>query len=296
MDRLASMEVFAKAAETGSFAAAADAIGISAPMVGKHVRMLEEHLGVRLLNRTTRRQSLTDAGKDFLERTRIVLAELEAAEALAAESRAKPRGELRVNAPFTFGTHSLAPLLPDYMAENPEVTVKLILSDRIVDLVDEGYDCVFRVGPLADSMLIARGLRPLRFVACASPAYLDRRGEPRDPKDLFGHDCLGFADSTLEDCWRFDGMDGEVAVPIKARFSVNSGQALRQAALSGLGVILQPEELTREDVAAGRLARVLPGWEPSTRPMHLLFAPDRRVTPKLRSFIAFAAKRFGRPR
>lgn len=293
MDRLTSMEVFAKVAETGSFAAAAAAIRISGPMVGKHIRLLEEHLGVRLLNRTTRRQSLTDAGRDFLERTRIVLAEVEAAEALAAESRARPRGELRINAPFTFGTHSLAPVLPDYMQENPDVAVKLTLSDRMVDLVDEGYDCVFRVGPLTDSTLIARGLRSLEFLVCASPAYLRRRGSPVEPSDLAAHDCLGFAGSALENAWRLAGPRGEVVVPIKPKFSVNSGQALRQAALSGLGVILQAAELMREDVAEGRLVRVLPDWTPAKRPMHLLFAPDRRLTPKLRSFIEFAAKRFG---
>jgi DNA-binding transcriptional LysR family regulator len=137
--------------------------------------MLEEHLGIRLLNRTTRQQSLTDAGKDFLERTRIVLAELEAAEALAADSGARPRGELRVNAPVTFGAYSLAPLLPAYMVENPEVTVRLTLGDRVVDLVDEGYDCVFRVGRLMDSALMARGLRSLELIACAAPAYLKAR-------------------------------------------------------------------------------------------------------------------------
>src|SRR5690348_12473271 len=194
MDRFASMEVFVKVAETGSFTSAADTLGISGPMVGKHIRQLEEHLGVQLLHRTTRRQSLTGAGKDFLERARIVLTELEAAETLAAESRARPRGELRVNAPVTFGAHSLAPSLPDYMAQYPDVTVRLTLNDRVVDLVDEGYDCVFRVGALADSTLIARGLRPVELVACASPAYLEVRGEPRHPTDLAGHECLGFAE------------------------------------------------------------------------------------------------------
>jgi DNA-binding transcriptional LysR family regulator len=280
-------------AETGSFTAAANELGISGLMVGKHIRMLEEHLGVRLLNRTTRRQSLTGAGKDFLERARSVLAELEAAEALAAESRAKPRGELRVNAPVTFGAHSLAPLLPDYLAANPDVTVRLTLNDRVVDLVEEGYDCVFRVGALADSTLMARGLRPVELVACASPAYLARRGAPRHPTDLAGHECLGFAGWELEQCWRFVGPGGEVAVPVRSRFSANIGEALRQAALAGWGIILQARELTVEDIAAGRLVRVLPQWEPPRRPMHLLFAPDRRITPKLRSFIEFAAERFG---
>lgn len=292
MDRFASMEVFAKVADTGSFTAAADALGISGQMVGKHIRMLEEHLGVRLLNRTTRQQSLTEAGKDFLERTRIVLAELEAAEALAAESRARPRGELRVNAPVTFGAYSLAPLLPAYMAENPEVTVRLTLNDRVVDLVDEGYDCVFRTGALMDSTLIARSLRPLELIACAAPAYLKARGTPIVPGDLAGHDCLGFAGSAIEERWEFGSRTGRVAVRVTSRFSTNSGQALKEAALAGLGIIFQAAELTLDDVNAGRLVRILPDWQ-STRPMHLLFAPDRRITPKLRSFIEFAAARFG---
>jgi DNA-binding transcriptional LysR family regulator len=286
------MEVFAKVAETGSFTAAASALDISGQMVGKHIRMLEEHLGIRLVNRTTRRQSLTDAGKDFLERTRIVLAELEAAEALAAESRARPRGELRVNASVTFGAYSLAPLLPAYMAENPDVTVRLVLADRVVDLVDEGYDCVFRVGPLMDSTLMARGLRPLELVACAAPSYLKNKGIPRQPSDLSKHDCLGFAGSAIEDRWEFSGKDGKVVVLVKSRFSANSGQALKQAALAGLGIIFQPAELTQEYLESGELVRVLPKWR-SNRPMHLLFAPDRRITPKLRSFIEFAVKRFG---
>ena len=292
MDRLTSMEVFAKVAETGSFTAAADALGISGQMVGKHIRMLEEHLGIRLLNRTTRQQSLTGAGKDFLERTRIVLAELEAAEALAADSRAKPRGELRVNAPVTFGAHSLAPLLPVYMAENPEVTIRLTVTDRVVDLVDEGYDCVFRVGDLTDSTLMARGLRPLELIACAAPTYLKAKGTPRQPSDLSKHECLGFAGSAIEERWEFSGKDGKVAVLVKSRFSVNSGQALKQAAIAGLGIVFQAAELMQEDLKSGRLVRVLPKWR-STRPMHLLFAPDRRITPKLRSFIEFAVARFG---
>ncbi|MBA9068287.1 DNA-binding transcriptional LysR family regulator [Methylobacterium sp. RAS18] len=286
------MEVFAKVAETGSFAAAADACGISAAMVGKHIRQLEEHLGVRLLNRTTRRQSLTDAGRDFLERTRIVLAELEAAEALAADSRARPRGELRINAPFSFGVHSLSPLLPAYMAENPEMTVRLTLSDRVVDLVDEGYDCVFRAGPLHDSALIARGLRPLNLIACASSAYLERHGWPEHPNDLVQHACLGFAGSALEERWSFCGGGNEAVVSISSRFSANSGEALRQAALAGLGIVLHVEELLADDVATGRLVHILPEWR-SERPLHILHAPDRRITPKLRSFLDFAAARFG---
>src|SRR5918998_2166590 len=186
MDRFTSMQVFAKAVETGSFSAAADALSMSSQMVGKHVRLLEDHLGVRLINRTTRRQSLTEIGRSFYERVRTILAEVEAAEALAAESRAIPRGQIRVNAPVTFGVHELARALPEYLAAYPEVDVELTLADRIVDLIDEGYDAVFRVGSLADSGLIARSLRPQEFILCAAPAYVDAHGAPRVPGELKG--------------------------------------------------------------------------------------------------------------
>src|SRR5260221_4503856 len=175
MDRLTSMAMFVKAVEAGSFAAASPALGLSSPMIGKHVRFLEERLGIRLLNRTTRRQSLTEVGRAFYERCKLVLAEAEAAEALAQDLQTIPRGRLRVNAPISFGTYSLMPALMRYMRQYPEVSVDLTLSDRIVDLVDEGYEAVIRLSVLTDSTLIARSLAPYRLVACASPAYLAER-------------------------------------------------------------------------------------------------------------------------
>ncbi|MCJ2010549.1 LysR substrate-binding domain-containing protein [Methylobacterium sp. J-092] len=185
---------------------------------------------------------------------------------------------MRINAPVSFGTYSLSPLLPAYMADNPEVTVRLTLSDRVVDLVDEGYDCVFRAGPLHGGSLIARGLRPLNLIPCASPAYLERQGRPRHPGDLTLHACLGFLGSALEERWTFHGDEGEVVVPIGARFSANSGHALRQAALAGMGVIHHAEELLADDLASGRLVRVLPGWR-SERPLHILYAPTGASRP-----------------
>ena len=172
MDRLTSMAVFVKAVDMGSFSAAADALEMSPQLVGKHVQGIEQRLGVRLLNRTTRRQSLTDFGRSFYERSKIVLAEVEIAESLAAETRATPTGKLRINAPVSFGMKTLAPKLPEYMRRHPKVAVELSLSNRAVDLVDEGYDVAFRVGELSDSGLIARPLAPYRFVLCAAPSYL----------------------------------------------------------------------------------------------------------------------------
>lgn len=193
---------------------------------------------------------------------------------------------------FSFSAHSLSPLLPAFMADNPEVTVCLALSDRVVDLIDEGYDCVFRAGQLHDSARIARGLRPLQLIACAAPAYLARHGRPERPGDLVHHACLGFAGSTLEERWTFCGDGGETVVPVVSRFSVNSGEALRQATLAGLGIVLHVEELLAEDVLTGRLVHILPEWR-SERPPHILYAPDRRIKPKLHSFLDFTVARFG---
>lgn len=294
MDRLTSMAVFVKAAETGSFAAAGAALGLSSQMVGKHVRLLEERYGMRFINRTTRRQSLTEAGQAFYERSKSVLAEMDAVDALAANLRAMPRGKLRVNAPVSFGAYSLTPMLARYLRTYPEVQVDLTLSDRIVDLVDEGYDAVIRIAPLPDSGLIARPLAPYRLIPCASPAYLAERGMPRHPGDLAGHECLGFAYWARPPIteWEFTGPGGQHAVHVKSRLAINNGQALRMAALEGLGIILQPCDLLRDDIASGRLVRVLPEYAPPSRPMHILFSPDRRPTPKLRSFVDFVAAAF----
>jgi DNA-binding transcriptional LysR family regulator len=260
MDRLTSMEVFVKAADSGSFAGAAAALGLSSQMVGKHVRSLEERVGARLLNRTTRRQSLTEFGGAFYERCKLVLAEAAAADDLAADLRAVPRGRLRVNAPVNFGTHRLVPMLVRYLRQHPEVTVDLTLSDRIVDLIDEGYEAVIRISPLADSTLIAGSLAPYRLVACASPSYLAGRGSPAMPEDLAGHECLGFAywARPPADEWQFTGADGAHTVRVGSRLSINNGQALRAAALEGFGIILLSHELLDDDLAAGRLVRVLP--------------------------------------
>lgn len=294
MDRLTSMTVFARAVELGSFSAAGEAMHMSSQLVGKHVQTLEQHLGVRLLNRTTRRHRLTEIGASFYERVKVILAEVESAEGLAAETRAIPRGRLRVNAPVTFGVHALAPRLPEYLAANAEVTVDLSLSNGYVDTIDEGFDIVFRIGELADSSLIARELAPYQLVLCAAPAYLERHPAIQTPLDLAHHECLGFSHTELRTHWSLDGPDGRVTVPVSGRFMANHGEAMRAIATAGMGVMLQPLELVQAELDAGRLVRVLPGYSAPTRPMHILYAPDRRLTPKLRSFIDFAVAAFGR--
>ncbi|SCK60420.1 DNA-binding transcriptional regulator, LysR family [Variovorax sp. HW608] len=293
MDRLSSMRVFVRTVDLGSISAAAGELALSSQLAGKQIRALEESLGVKLLNRTTRRQSLTDEGRLFYERATNILAEMEAAQAQIDESRSLPRGRLRISAPITFGSRALAPRLARFMKEYPEVTVELSLTNRTVDLVDEGFDVVFRTGDLPDSGLIARRLAPHRLVLCAAPDYLKKSGVPRTPEDLQRHECLVFAHTSMRTQWSFNGPKGSVTIPINGRFSTDSGEALRAAAIAGLGVILQPSELLAEDIQAGRLTRLLAKYEPSPRPLHALYAPDRRMTPKLRSFLDFAAKEFG---
>ena len=294
MDRLTSLAVFVRSVELGSFSAAGDALQMSSQLVGKHVQEIEQRLGVRLLNRTTRRQSLTDFGRVFFERAKIILAEVEAAESMAAETRALPTGRLRINAPVSFGMHSLSPRLPEYMKQFPQVEVELTLANRMVDLINEGYDIVFRVGHLSDSGLVARPLAPYELVLCAAPQYLKSRPKLATPWDLQQHECLGFSHTELRTHWTFAGPEGPICVPIKSRFVADHGEALLCAAVAGLGIILQPLELVRSQLEDGRLVTLLPDYPVPSSPMHVLYAPDRRVTPKVRSFLDFAVATFGR--
>lgn len=293
MDRLASLAVFVKAVDLGSFSAAGRELQMSPQLVGKHVQGLESRLGVRLLTRTTRRQSLTDFGRTFYERAHIILAEVDAAEGMAAETRAVPTGKLRINAPVSFGMHTLAPRLPEYMRRCPRVEVELTLNNRAVDVIHEGYDAVFRIGELSDSGLIARTLAPYRLVLCAAPAYLSTHPRVTTPDDLQAHDCLGFAYTELRTHWSFDGPEGRIVVPVSSRFMADHNDPLLCVGLAGLGILLQPLELVREALDDGRLVELLPEYPVPTRPLHVVYAPDRRPTPKLRSFLDFAVEAFG---
>ncbi len=293
MDRLTQMATFVKAVELGSFSAAADELNLSAQLVGKQVKMLEQHLGVSLLNRTTRRQSLTDFGRAFYQRAKMILADMQAAENLAAVTRGTPSGRLRINAPVTFGIRTLAPRLLEYMVRYPQVSVDLTLSNELVDIVDSGYDVVFRIGELASSGLKALSLMDYQLVLCAAPSYLARRPPITSPWDLQQQECLGFAFSDGRSHWSFDGPEGRIDVPITSRLTINQGDPLLSAAVAGLGVVLQPMELVGDALRDGTLVRLLPQYPSPTSPMHVLYAPDRRMTPKLRSFLDFAVESFG---
>jgi DNA-binding transcriptional LysR family regulator len=294
MDRLTSMAIFVRAVDLSGFAPAAKEADISATMVAKHVNSLEARLGARLLNRTTRRQSLTEVGKLYYDRCKTLLAEVDAAESSVSALRASPRGTLRLTAPVSFGTRRLAAALPEFLRLYPDVNIDLSLSDRVADLVDEGFEVAIRIGNLADSRLVARRLQPYRSLLCASPDYIRRRGQPKTPQDLAAHDCLGFSYSAQRSRWRLSRGAEERTVNFTPRLLASNGEALRQAALAGLGILSQPEILLAEDVRQKRLVRVLPTWSLPARPMHIVYAADRRATPKLQCFIAFIVKHFGR--
>ena len=296
MDRLASMEVFVRAADLGSFTAAAAVLGMSSQMVGKHISFLEQRLGAQLLRRTTRQQSLTDIGRNFYDRCRLILAETDAAEALVSDLSTTPRGRLRVSAPVTFGACRLAPLVTQYLQSYPDVDVELTLTDRYVDVVEEGYDAAIRIGRLKDTALAMRELATYPLIACASPAYLAANGTLNSPEDLGEHQCLAFVNWSGQPYaeWRFTRAGRVHAVQVRSRLQINDGRALLAAALDGHGIILQPEVVAREHIDAGRLVQVLPSYAAPSQPMHLLFSARRTQTLKLRCFIDCVVDAFGR--
>ncbi len=295
MDRLTSMAVFVKAAELGSFAATAAVMKLSPQMVAKHVVFLEDRLGAPLIHRTTRRHSLTDVGRAYYDRCKVVLAEAEAAESLAQEMRSRPRGLLRVSAPMSFGAFSLAPFVTRYLAAFPEMQVELSLNDRFVAPLEEGFEVLVRVGEIGDTGLVAHPLAPYRLIACAAPDYLARRGTPRTPADLADHDCLAYAywSPTIPCRWQFtrDGRTEEISAA--GRFRSNDWKALLHAAVAGFGITLGPESVLNGEIAAGRLVRVLPDYRGPARPMHVLHPAARRPTVKVRSFVAALLAEFG---
>ena len=294
MDKLAGMAMFVRVVDSGSFSAAAAISNVSPTMVAKHVRTIEQRLGARLLHRTTRRQQLTEVGRLYYERCKQALTEVELAESSASELQASPRGKVRLVAPVSFGSQSLVPVLSDYLARHPDVSVELTLDNRAPDLIDEGYELGIHIGDVNDVGLVARPLRPYRRILAAAPAYLARHGHPKHPEQLNAHACLGMSYWSRHDRWHLRGPDGEACeVLVNGRFTSNQGSALRMAALSGVGIVLQPEASLADDVAAGRLVVVLPAWSYKPTPMHLIYAQDRRPTAKLRSIIDFLLERFG---
>jgi len=294
MDRLAAIEAFVKVAETRSFSEAAVRMHASKSVISRHVSALEAELGARLFHRTTRSLTLTEAGQGYFERATRILADLEEASLAVSQLQSAPRGRLRVNAPMSFGFLHLAPALPDFMALYPELSVDVAMNDRFVDLIDEGFDVAVRIGVMDDSSLIARRLAPIRRVICASPAYLKAHGAPRSPEDLKAHECLCNSNIATGQEWRFVSGDGKPwTVEVRGRFSVNNGDALRIAALNGLGIAHLPTFIVGGDLQAGTLVTLLDEYVPQPLSLNAVYPHARHLSPKVRAFVDFLAQRFG---
>ena len=293
MDRLATMETFVRVVEAGSFVAAAARLEMSPAMASRHVQELEARLGARLLNRTTRRLGLTEAGAAYYERCLQVLRDIEEMDLSIAAEGQQPRGLLRVNAPVVFGTRHLSRVMAEYEARFPEVSIDLSLNDRFVDLVEEGTDLAIRIGELTESTLVARRLFPVRLVLCASPAYLARRGEPRTPDDLAQHNCLGYTYTRGGTEVELIGPEGTVTAPFRGSFRANHGEVLYQAALDGLGIVLQPTFISGDALADGRLQPVLPQYCTRELACYAVFLSRKYLSAKVRTFVDFLAEKFG---
>ncbi|MFZ5723799.1 MAG: LysR family transcriptional regulator [Pseudomonadota bacterium] len=295
MDRFEEMRAFAAVVEAGSFVKGAAALRISRAAISRNVAELEARLGVRLLQRTTRRLSLTAEGQRFLERCRELLAGVEQAEAELTAGSEAVSGLLRINAPLTFGVQHLAPLWPRFIAAHPQIALDVSLGDRVVDLVHEGYDLAVRIARLPDSQLVSRRLAGTRMVLCAAPAYLRAHGEPRHPHELAQHATVGYSYWSTRDEWHFEGPDGAVSVRTRPFMHSNNGDTCRAAALAGHGVILQPTFLVGDDLRRGTLVELLPQYRTLELGIYAIYPTRKYLQPRVRAMVDFLAESFRTP-
>ncbi|MBS0241064.1 MAG: LysR family transcriptional regulator [Proteobacteria bacterium] len=294
LDRVTGMQVFVRVASLGSLSAAARAMNMSQTMATKHVAALESRLGVRLLQRTTRRLTLTEAGRNYLEAAERILIDLDEADAKAAAETVHVQGTLRLNVPVSFGIRQLAPLLARLSARHPDLSIDLGLNDRFVDLVDEGWDLAIRIGRLTQASHIAKRLAPCRTRICAAPSYLARRGTPRTVAELAAHDCLGYtlAHTVGHERWAF-GRAGDVTVPVKGSLIANNGDVLVAAAIAGQGIVYQPTFLVHDAIASGALVSLdLDHPTVELDGVFAIYPAGPRPSAKVRATIDFLAEAF----
>lgn len=292
-DPLEGMNVFAAVVDAESFTGAARALRLSKGAVSLQIQKLEDRLGVRLLNRTTRRLSLTDEGRAFYEHCRRILDEArEAVDALDSLGAA-PRGVLRINAPMSFGTLHLGPAVADFMQMYPDIQIDLVLNDRLVDVVEDGFDMAIRISRMPDSSLIARRLAPCRLVLLASPNYWNKHGRPSHPSDLKNHDALIYHYLPEPDTWTFKGPDGRFSVTVSGRMRANNGEVLLEAAKHGQGVYLTPTFFCCGEIQSGELEVALADFEDDPISVYAVYPHRRHLSPRVRAFVDFLADRFG---
>lgn len=290
MDKFLEMKTFAAVVDGGSFVQAADALDMSKPAVSRHVAELERRLGVRLLQRTTRKLSLTEEGQLFYGRCKTVLADVEVAEEEITAKSIAVKGLIKVNVPVSFGLQALAPLWPDFMTEYPDVELDITLADRMVDLVEEGYDLAVRIARLPNSSLVSRKLASTRMVLCASPGYLKKHGKPKHPCELTEHPVLAYSLLATGDQWDFEGPEGKVSVTVKPVMRTNSGDTCIAAARQSKGVILQPSFMLNADLHSGALVELMPTYHSIEFGIFAVYPTRQYVAPKVRALIDFLSK------
>lgn len=296
MDRLQSMRVFAKVVEQGSFVAAAQVLDMSNAVVTRLVADLENHLGIRLLHRSTRRMALTEPGQAYLERVRQILDEIDEAEAAASVLSTKPAGTLHIYSQIGFGQTQLARLLPLYSKQYPDVRLDVTLSDRTVDLIEEGFDLgIFSVNQKFDASMVARQLGIAEVLLCASPAYIAEHGVPCTPEELAQHSCLNFSMEHLRHHWTFQSAEGASIIPITSKVMSNNTDLLRQCLLAGMGIAMRTSYTLGDDMVAGRVVRVLPDHQINKVAVRLVYPSRRLLSAKVRSFVDFMMAQFPHP-
>jgi DNA-binding transcriptional LysR family regulator len=293
MEDLQRMAIFARVVETKSFSAAARDLGLSKSLVSKQVTQLEKSIGARLLNRTTRNMSLTEAGTTFYGHCARIVEELQEAKLAVSQLHTEPRGILRISAPVAFGTLHIAPALPEFLARYPDLKVDMVIGDRIVDLAEEGYDVAVRIAKEPALNLVARKLAAVKRTMCATPDYFARHGIPKTPADLDRHNCLTYTYFNPQDPWRLQGPEGDISVPATGNLTLNDDEALSQAVLGGLGIALLPTFIIGKDLQAGRLKSVLSDYIPLERHIYAIYLPNRYLPAKVRAFIDYFLERIG---
>ena len=295
MDKVQEMSSFVAVVDAGSFVKAADATGLSKAAVSRHVGELEQRLGTRLLQRTTRRLFVTAEGVAFYSRCKELLVAIEEAESELSATGSEASGQIRVNAPLTFGVLHLAPLWGRFMDQNPRVSLDVTLADRVVDLIEEGYDVAVRISTMPSSTLVSRKLAATRLFLCASPAYLKQRGIPRHPQELSAHRVIAYSYLTTRDEWQFTGPQGAASVRVRACMHTNNGDTCRLAALDGQGIVLQPDFLVREDLRRGTLVELMPDYRAMELGIYAVY-PSRKYLPlKIRRLVDFLAASLREP-
>ena len=292
INKFDSLQAFVKVVEAGGFAAAARQMNLSRSAVNKLVINLENHLGVQLLQRSTRRVSPTPTGLAFYDRCVEILADLTSAEAAVTQLQAEPKGNLRINAPMSFGMSHLAPVVVEFMAQYPNLRVQLTLEDRFVDPIAEGFDVTVRIATPPDSAaVVVHALAEVPQWLCAAPAYLEQSSQPQHLRELHNHSCLHYGYLTSGNQWKVRGQDGEQAVTIQGSLCSNNGEVLREAAIAGLGIVMLPEFLVHAALKSGQLVRVLPSYTPTTLALCVIYPANRHLSTKVRLFTGFLRDR-----